>query len=98
MKFSWFKENKKLICVLLLIFLLGFSIRMHMFKYDYLYGADPYFYARFLGGYIETGVLPEYDNLAYYWMESLARLPFPPVLYWVSAFFYFLFFLTYKHN
>lgn len=68
---SYFKVDKKTLAILFFIFLLGFTIRAQNIqpRYDYFFGFDSYFHARWLGMTIEQGGIPEYDTMAYYSIE-----------------------------
>ncbi|MBT7241617.1 MAG: hypothetical protein HN878_03945 [Candidatus Diapherotrites archaeon] len=59
-------DNRKMILLLLVIFILAFSIRGHLIRYDYIFEFDSYYHARTTMTLIETGGLPDMDPLAYY--------------------------------
>ncbi|MBR9707431.1 MAG: hypothetical protein GOV15_03270 [Candidatus Diapherotrites archaeon] len=63
-------KQRKVLLFLILIFLLAFSVRSHLIKYEYLFGFDSYYHTRMLGYLIEQGQLPDRDPLAYYWKED----------------------------
>ena len=56
----------KLIILIILIFVMAFSIRGHLLKYDYMYEYDPYWHLRATGYILQDGGLPDNDPLGFY--------------------------------
>jgi dolichyl-diphosphooligosaccharide--protein glycosyltransferase len=79
------KVDKRFLFFLLLLFVLAFGTRAHLFKYEYLFGFDSYYHARMTGTLIETGFVPESDPLSYYFMEEGVAPPRNQFLWHFSA-------------
>jgi len=77
----------KLIILLVLIFILAFSIRGHLLKYDYMYEYDPYWHLRAVG-YMVQGDLPDTDPLGFYEQGGSPYGVRPQFLWSVTAFIY----------
>ncbi|MCX6799381.1 MAG: hypothetical protein NTW59_04795 [Candidatus Diapherotrites archaeon] len=60
--------DKKQLFILILIFLIGFGIRGHLLRYEYMFEFDSYYEARMTAAVIQTGIVPEHDPLSYYFM------------------------------
>ncbi|MFA5930782.1 MAG: STT3 domain-containing protein [archaeon] len=56
--------------LLLVIFLLAFSVRTNFVSEEYLHGPDPYYHARLTGYLIQIGEIPTIDPLAYYQIKD----------------------------
>ena len=80
-KKAW--ENRKMILILLVIFLLAFTVRAHLMRYEFIFGFDSYYHARIAGDLAEFGFLPETDPLAYY-QEGGSTMP-PTSFFWVAT-------------
>ncbi len=62
--------DRKQLFLLFLMFVLAFGVRGHLLKYDYMFGFDSYYHARMAGELLQTGVVPEVDPSAYYFIEG----------------------------
>lgn len=58
--------DKRIIFVLILLFLLGFGIRGHLLKYDLMYEFDTYFHTKVVSYVLQYGFVPDKDPLAYW--------------------------------
>ena len=63
--FKNFFTKQRILVLLLLIFILAFSIRGHLLKYEYMFEYDPYWHLR-ATGYVLQGNLPDNDPLGFY--------------------------------
>ena len=72
--------DRKQLFLLFLIFVLAFGVRGHLLKYDYMFGFDSYYHARMAGELLETGIVPEVDPSAYYFVEGGVGPPRKPIL------------------
>lgn len=88
---GWLKNHKKEIFIVLLILILGFSIRSYLMKYDYMFEFDTYWHTRMLDYVITDGTLPDIDPLAYYWDDMSTRPNTAPLFWQISALFYGIF-------
>ncbi len=79
----------KLIILIVLIFIMAFSIRGHLLKYDYMYEYDPYWHLRAVG-YMVQGDLPENDPLGFYQQGGSPYGSRPQFLWSVTSFIYTL--------
>jgi hypothetical protein len=79
-------ENKKMILVLLILFLFAMSIRSNIVRYEgnYLFEPDAYYHARLVQDIVTTGAVPSPDPLAYYQIGG-SQAQDPSVYHWVSA-------------
>ncbi|MBT4192313.1 MAG: hypothetical protein HOE11_03310, partial [Candidatus Diapherotrites archaeon] len=61
-------ENKKMILILIVLFLFAMSIRSNIVRYEgnYLFEPDAYYHARLVEDIVTTGSVPNPDPLAYY--------------------------------
>ncbi|MFA5358087.1 MAG: STT3 domain-containing protein [archaeon] len=80
-------ENRKMIIILLAIFLLAFTIRAHLMRYDQIFEFDSYYHLRIVGELVQNGQLPARDPLAYY-QEGGSTLPGFTLLWPIAAAFY----------
>ena len=60
--------DKRLIFILLIIFLLGFGVRGHILKYDLMYEFDTYFHTKAGSYLLQDGFIPDNDPQAYFQM------------------------------
>ncbi|MFH1239727.1 MAG: STT3 domain-containing protein [Candidatus Diapherotrites archaeon] len=60
--------DKRLIFILLIIFLLGFGIRGHLLKYDLMYEFDTYFHTKAVSYILQNGFIPDNDPQSYFQM------------------------------
>lgn len=84
------ETTKKILLILLisvLIFILGFAIRGHLLKYDYLYEYDPYWHLR-ATGYVLQGELPTNDPLGFYLTGGTSYTGWPSLLWGFTAWIY----------
>ena len=83
-------KTKKILLILLisvLIFVLGFAIRGHLLKYDYLFEYDPYWHLR-VTGYALQGELPSNDPLGFYLTGGTRYTGWPSLLWGFTAWIY----------
>jgi asparagine N-glycosylation enzyme membrane subunit Stt3 len=83
-------KTKKILLILLisvLIFILGFAIRGHLLKYDYLFEYDPYWHLR-VTGYVLQGELPSNDPLGFYLTGGTRYTGWPSLLWGFTAWIY----------
>lgn len=64
------KINRTQLFILALLFLLGFGVRAHIMKYDWLFGFDSYYHARIVAEILQNGTVSEYDPVAYYQLDQ----------------------------
>ena len=81
--------NRKMVLVILLIFLLAFTVRGYNLKYDLFFGFDSYYHARMTSYILEDGFLPDKDPMAYY---QIGYSSIPPI----GAFFWYFSAAIYK--
>ncbi|MCX6803183.1 MAG: glycosyltransferase family 39 protein [Candidatus Diapherotrites archaeon] len=77
-------DNKKIIIILIMIFLLAFGIRGHLLRYTYLFEFDAFYHARVVEELVMTGSVAKIDPLAYYEIAGGAISP-PVSLYHVVS-------------
>ncbi|MCX6800736.1 MAG: glycosyltransferase family 39 protein [Candidatus Diapherotrites archaeon] len=82
-------DNKKMILLLLVIFILAFSIRAHLMRYEYIFEFDSYYHLRLVGELIQHGQIPANDPLAYYQLGG-AKPPGFSLLWPISSAFYLI--------
>lgn len=84
-------DNRKILIILLVLFLFATSIRSNLVRYDenYLFEPDAYYHGRVIRDLVTTGEVPQIDPLAYY-HETLGGSPVDRyTFYWtVSAVLY----------
>ncbi len=59
-------QNRHIIILLITIFLLAFTLRAHLMRYDYIFEYDSYYHLRVVETLVETGSIPAIDPIAYY--------------------------------
>ncbi|MBT4597330.1 MAG: hypothetical protein HOC95_05115 [Candidatus Diapherotrites archaeon] len=82
-------ENKKMILILIVLFLFAMSIRSNIVRYEgnYLFEPDAYYHARLVEDIVTTGSVPNPDPLAYYQIGG-SKAQEPSVYHWLSAVLY----------
>ena len=89
-KKSFLDSKFNILIIIILILILGFSIRSHLLKYDYMFEFDPYWHLR-ATGYVVQGDLPECDPLGFYAQGSSCYSSRPKVLWYFTALIYKVF-------
>ena len=59
-------ENRRIIVLLIAIFLIAFGIRGHLLRYNYLFEFDAFYHARMVQDLVTQGYVSSPDPLAYY--------------------------------
>ncbi|MEK6958751.1 MAG: STT3 domain-containing protein [archaeon] len=82
-------ENRKIIILLIVIFLLAMGIRAHLMRYegDYLFEPDAYYHARMIMYYVTEGSVPAIDSHTYYQLGGIPPQPFSGY-WWFSGVIY----------
>lgn len=85
-------NNKKTIFFLLIIFLLGMTIRANLVRYDgnYLFEPDASYHARMILNLVRDGSVPQIDELNYYQVEGGIPNQAPSLYWYISALIYFI--------
>ncbi len=85
-------NNKKTIFFLLIIFLLGMTIRANLVKYDgnYLFEPDASYHARMIQELVTTGSVAPIDPLNYYQVEGGIGHQPAGIYHYISAIVYFI--------
>jgi dolichyl-diphosphooligosaccharide--protein glycosyltransferase len=86
-----FFQKYKLYIIILLIFILAFSIRAHLIKYDYMFEFDPYWHVRATSYVLQDGEVPDVDPLGFYAQGGRSYKNNPPLLWYLTAALYKLF-------
>ena len=85
-------NNKKTIFFLLIIFILGMSVRANLVRYDgnYLFEPDASYHARMILNLVRDGSVPQIDELNYYQVEGGIPNQAPSLYWYISALIYFI--------
>jgi asparagine N-glycosylation enzyme membrane subunit Stt3 len=89
-KKSFLDSKFNILIIIILIFVLGFAIRSHLLKYDYMFEFDTYWHLR-ATGYVVKGELPENDPLGFYQQGGINYSRKPQLLWHFTALIYKLF-------
>ncbi len=81
------KKTLLILLIALLIFVLGFAIRAHLLKYNYLFEYDPYWHVR-VTGYVLQGNLPTNDPLGFYLTGGTSYTGWPSFLWTFTSWIY----------
>lgn len=81
---SFFVKHKEIFLIIFLIFILGFCIRAHLLRYEYMFEYDPYWHLR-ATGYVLQGNLPDRDPLGFYGQGGTPYAGTPKFLWYFTA-------------
>lgn len=83
-------ENRKIIFVLLILFLFAMSVRSNITRYEdnYLFEPDAYYHARLVQHLVVDGYIPEIDPDVYYQVEGGMTHQPPSLYHYIVAFLY----------
>lgn len=93
---KFFTKNKRLILIIL-IFVMAFSVRGHLLKYDNMFEFDTYWHLR-MTGYVLQGDLPDYDPLGFYAQGGTPIYGWPSFVWYLTSFLYIIFTLGMPYN
>jgi len=88
--FEKFFTKHKLIIIIVLIFILAFSVRGHLLKYDYMFEFDTYWHLR-MTEYTLQGGVPDYDPLGFYAQGGTTLHHRPSFVWYLTSFLYIIF-------
>lgn len=86
-------DNRKTIFLLIIIFLLGVSIRANLVRYDgnYLFEPDAFYHARLVQEIVTQGYVSPIDQQNYYQIEGGIGHQPASIYHYINAFVYFVF-------
>jgi asparagine N-glycosylation enzyme membrane subunit Stt3 len=82
-------ENRKMIFILIVLFLFAMSIRSNIVRYErnYLFEPDAYYHARLIQDVVTLGHVPELDTDVYYQLGGMTHQP-PSLYHYINAWTY----------
>jgi asparagine N-glycosylation enzyme membrane subunit Stt3 len=83
-------DNRKMLFVLIILFLFAFSVRSNLTRYEgnYLFEPDAYYHARLTQEIVQQGYVNEIDPNVYYQLEEGMTHQPPSLYHYVGAAFY----------
>ncbi|MFA5764273.1 MAG: STT3 domain-containing protein, partial [archaeon] len=83
-------DNRKMIFILIILFIFAMSIRSNLVRYEgnYLFEPDAYYHARLTEEIVQTGHIDAIDPNVYYQVEGGVKAQQPSIYHYVGAAFY----------